>query len=251
MEPKISLQLWSVKEACEADFLGTLTQVKEMGYDGVEFAGYYGVDAPTLKAHLDQLGLAVSGSHLQLQPLTEQLAETLAFEQIIGNQQVIIPYFDSEEPAAWTALFDSLREMLPAITAAGMTLSYHNHAHELTRFDGRNLLEEMLAAVPGLTLEVDTYWLAFAGLDPLEWMAARPEAIKLLHLKELMDTASGAESTEFGQGRLPLAAYWQFAQRHQLPWVVVEQEAFQAHTPMESAQLNLTTLHHLIQEGSR
>ncbi|EAE5404739.1 sugar phosphate isomerase/epimerase, partial [Listeria monocytogenes] len=63
MKAKIALQLWSVKEACEDDFFGTLEKVAEMGYDGVEFAGYYGKSASEIKAKLAELGLEVAGSH--------------------------------------------------------------------------------------------------------------------------------------------------------------------------------------------
>ena len=36
---KFALQLYSVRTDLESDFKGTLRKVKEMGYDGVEFAG--------------------------------------------------------------------------------------------------------------------------------------------------------------------------------------------------------------------
>ena len=37
----IGLQLYSVRDDMAKDFKGTLQKVKEMGYDGVEFAGMY------------------------------------------------------------------------------------------------------------------------------------------------------------------------------------------------------------------
>ena len=38
----IALQVYSVRDDLEKDFYGTLKKVKELGYDGVEFAGLYG-----------------------------------------------------------------------------------------------------------------------------------------------------------------------------------------------------------------
>ena len=42
MEQKYGLQLYSVRDAMEADFENALKQVAEMGYTYVEFAGFFG-----------------------------------------------------------------------------------------------------------------------------------------------------------------------------------------------------------------
>ena len=42
---KVGLQLYSVRDDMEKDFYGTLKKVKEIGYDYVEFAGYFGHSA--------------------------------------------------------------------------------------------------------------------------------------------------------------------------------------------------------------
>lgn len=36
----IGLQLWSIREEAEKDLLGTIRTVSEMGYKGVQFAGF-------------------------------------------------------------------------------------------------------------------------------------------------------------------------------------------------------------------
>ena len=42
MSFQVALQVYSVREDAEKDLEGTLRKIKEMGYDGVEFAGLYG-----------------------------------------------------------------------------------------------------------------------------------------------------------------------------------------------------------------
>ncbi|MHC4507312.1 MAG: ubiquinol-cytochrome c reductase iron-sulfur subunit N-terminal domain-containing protein, partial [Planctomycetota bacterium] len=37
----LAVQLYSVRGECKKDFDGTVRAVAEMGYEGVEFAGYY------------------------------------------------------------------------------------------------------------------------------------------------------------------------------------------------------------------
>lgn len=45
----IAVQLYSVREDAAADLPGVLARIVDMGYDGVEFAGYYDHSAPDLK----------------------------------------------------------------------------------------------------------------------------------------------------------------------------------------------------------
>ena len=74
----IALQLYSVRHDCERDLPGALEAVAEMGYDGVEFAGYYGRSARELRKMLDDLGLQVAGTHTRLPTLLDDaLAENL------------------------------------------------------------------------------------------------------------------------------------------------------------------------------
>ncbi|OSF25063.1 sugar phosphate isomerase, partial [Salmonella enterica subsp. enterica serovar Agona] len=101
MKAKIALQLWSVKEACEDDFFGTLEKVAEMGYDGVEFAGYYGKSASEIKAKLAELGLEVAGSHISKEQLEEDLENVILFERELGNEYIICPYADFKTKQEW------------------------------------------------------------------------------------------------------------------------------------------------------
>ena len=53
---KIAVQLYSLRDIIKGsgeELLAILPKIKALGYDGVEFAGYFGVDAATLRAALD------------------------------------------------------------------------------------------------------------------------------------------------------------------------------------------------------
>ena len=83
----IALQLYSVRENCQKDFPGTLKAVAEMGYEGVDFAGYYDYDAKAIRKMLDDLGLGVAGCHTGLNTLLgDELAKTVEFNRILGNK---------------------------------------------------------------------------------------------------------------------------------------------------------------------
>ena len=65
----IALQLYSIREDCARDLEGSIKAVAEMGYEGVEFAGYYERDADELKDLCAAYGLAVVGTHIGLDTL--------------------------------------------------------------------------------------------------------------------------------------------------------------------------------------
>ena len=53
--PKTALQLYSIKEIAEQDFYHALHIAKQIGYDGVEFAGFFGKEAIETKKYIDCL----------------------------------------------------------------------------------------------------------------------------------------------------------------------------------------------------
>ena len=65
----VSLQLFTLRDEMQKDFIGTLKKVSDIGYKGVEFAGYGGLSAKELKGHLDKFGLEASGSHVAFDEL--------------------------------------------------------------------------------------------------------------------------------------------------------------------------------------
>lgn len=242
MKPLISLQLWSVQDSCSEDFEQTLENVKKFGYDGVEFAGYYERKASDLKQTLDNLSLKVSGSHLGFEGLRDNFEEVVAFEKGIGNKSLIVPYIAAETLEDWEERIAEMKLISDKLQAEDLVLGYHNHAHEVTEIPNVNILEKMIELIPDIQLEIDTYWLNFAGVDVIPWLNKHQKNISWLHLKDMRIDGDDRESTEISSGVLPIAEYLAWAKQADLEWVVIEQEAFQKYQPIESAELNIKAL---------
>ncbi|MGB9810100.1 MAG: sugar phosphate isomerase/epimerase, partial [Caldanaerobacter sp.] len=75
----VALQLYTLREETQKDFIGTLEKVAEMGYEGVEFAGYGGLKASELKKVLDRTGLKAAGSHVGIELLKKDLNGVLEY----------------------------------------------------------------------------------------------------------------------------------------------------------------------------
>ena len=100
---KIAVQVYSVRDAIndEASLLKALEKIKEIGYDGVEFAGYFGASAQTIRAKLDELGLVCVGGHIGLDDFApEKLEKTIEFQHTLGAKAIGVggaPHSTQEE----------------------------------------------------------------------------------------------------------------------------------------------------------
>lgn len=137
----IALQLYSVREDCAKDFDGTLKRVAEMGYEGVEFAGYYGRSVENLRGILDDLGLKVAGTHIGIDSLLgEEYEKTVEFNRTLGNRFLIVPGLPAEMLSSkpkcleTASLFNDIAEKL---RKEGMRIGYHNHMMEFKTVNGR------------------------------------------------------------------------------------------------------------------
>src|SRR5207247_3345861 len=84
------LQLYSVRNECAKDLDGTVAAVAKMGYKAVEFAGYHGRDAKSLRKLLDDVGLKCCGTHIGLDTLLgDNLPKALEFNHTLDARLLI------------------------------------------------------------------------------------------------------------------------------------------------------------------
>lgn len=155
-----------------------MKQSKEMGYDGVEFAGYGGLSAEELKKELDRIGLAVSGSHVSIDALREDIDGVIAYNKTIGNKYIICPGADIDTKEKCEALNKEFLAYNEKVRANGMVFGYHNHHKEFDEFDGRYAFDILLAAMTQWFYELDTYWSEYAGVDTLAYLEKLAAAVR-------------------------------------------------------------------------
>ena len=83
-----SVQVYSVRDDAERDFKGTMQKIKDMGYDGVELAGLYGMKPAEVKAILEEVGLVPLSAHVPFQELEADIEGTVAQYKEIGMQYI-------------------------------------------------------------------------------------------------------------------------------------------------------------------
>ncbi len=241
----VALQLYTVRDELAKDFKGTVRQVAEMGYAGVEFAGTGGLSASEMRDLLSETGLQPAGSHIPLDAFEKGLDEVISYNLDIGNGYVGVPYLpnDLHNPQGFRKLAAFLNKIGPTIKDAGLALYYHNHAFEFEVNDGVRGIDILLQETdPDLVkLECDVYWVYYAGQDPASLIRANAGRFPLIHLKDM--TGAGDERTfaEVGEGVIDFEPIFAASEAQGAEWYIVEQDRC-SRPSLESAEISLRNL---------
>ena len=224
---QIALQLYTVRGLMAEDLPGTLRAVAAAGYRAVELAGLPEIAPTALAALLTETGLRPVASHEGIERLRDDataVAERLAE---LGCPRVIVPWMPEEDRQ--TA--DDVRRFASELGAFatdfathGIRFGYHNHAFEFAPVDGATIWDILLAELPPeVEIELDVYWAAFGGRDPVTEIQATADCVRLLHMK---DRAAGPEPRDApaGEGNLPFDRIVDAGRAVGVEWYVVEQD---------------------------
>lgn len=213
---RIGVQLYTVRDRLEKDFAGTMEQVAAVGYDEVEFAGYYDRTPEQVRVLLDRLDLTAPSVHLPLRTLRQSRDATLAAAQTIGHRWVIVPWLEESmrNEAGYRQVAAELNRFGAAARERGIRAGYHNHEFEFQPLPGgRTGMDILLAETdPALVdFELDLFWTVHAGRDPVEIFARHPGRFPLWHVKDMADVRGEKRMTEVGTGEIPFARIFQHA----------------------------------------
>ena len=223
---KVALQLYSLKDYIGGDkkrktkgvgLEKGLADVRAIGFEGVEFAGYYGFKPCELKKMLADNGLKVCGTHVSNDQYgfdvkkgtfnPDVLKKTCAFETGYGNTLIICPGGGNIPPgASWstgrggepckpTKEIDEFTKKLvelynkAAVVAKemGCKIGLHNHTweHAIKMTDGTSFWDYFFTnTCNDVCMEQDVGWSTCAGVDCCEQYVKYPFRSPTLHAKE-------------------------------------------------------------------
>jgi sugar phosphate isomerase/epimerase len=222
MAAPIALQLYSVREQAKDDFAGVVKQVADMGYAGVEPAGFPGTTPQAAAQLFRDLGLQVCSAHLPL-PVGDKAAEVIDTAGILGCTRVVSGlgpdnFKDADAIRRAAATFN---EAGANAGKAGLAFGIHNHWWEFLEVDGRRAYEILLEELdPAVFLQIDTYWVKVGGADPAAVVASLGTRAPLLHIK---DGPGNREEpmTAVGDGIMDFPAIVEAA-GDDVDWLIVE-----------------------------
>ncbi len=183
---EISLQLYSIHEETKKDFTGSVRRVGEIGFQGVEFAGYGDLTCGEQKQLLAESGLYSVGTHCGLQVFTDRFEEELQYSKAIGSKYIICPYAKLDTLEEVDHLAQVLNAAAKKAAREGIKVGYHNHAHEFAILDGKYALDLLAEKTSDdVVLELDVFWVAYAGVDPVEYIKKWGKRVELIHIKQI------------------------------------------------------------------
>ncbi len=219
---KIAVQLYSLRDHIKngQDMLNILGKVKELGFDGVEFAGYFDLSAEQLKARLDELGLEAAGTHMGLDNYEpDKLEATIAFGKTLGMKTMGIGGASHGTKAACIHIGETLGNASKAAEKDGIVMYYHNHSDEFKPLLlSRELPIDLIKS--RCKLQVDTYWSFHAGVDNYQFLTENKDNIVHIHIKDGFDGKPKA----LGEGDCDLKAVVKAAKEIDLPWIILEND---------------------------
>ena len=262
---KIGLQLYSVREDMEKDMEKTLKAVKDMGYDYVEFAGYFGRTAEEVKAMLDKYGLTAVSVHQGYEVFLEDEKYNIDYLKTLGVKYCAIPWMGVEKHAGnevFPQTVTDITKVAKALKENGIQMLYHNHDFEFKKYQDKFLLDWLYDSIPAdlLQTEIDTCWVKYSGNDPVEYMKKYKGRADVLHLKDFVCKAfgggpvyalidnegkendapsqedNGFEFRPVGQGLQDFESIIKAAEEIGIEYLIVEQDSWPTATALESAK---------------
>jgi sugar phosphate isomerase/epimerase len=246
----IGLQLYSVRDVLGKDFEGTLKQVAEMGFEGVEFAGYgkFGKDPEGLRKLLDELKLKAAGTHIGAGSFVgDSLKKTIDFHKTIGCKFLIVPgdgrYTKSDQTNKEYAEF--MTKTAEALKPEGLFTGHHNHTQEFAveKESGKSYFDLFAERTSkDVVIQQDMGHTMAANVDPTAIVKKYSGRVKTTHIKNRPAKSTGKKPF-VGEDNFDWKAYCSACYEHGTEWFTLEQEEYpDGKSSMECTKISLDGL---------
>ncbi len=185
----IALQLYSVRNDAQQDLFGVLKKVADMGYEGVEFAGYYGHNATDIRKALDDLGLKAEGTHTPIDALSDEKIEaTVELHKTLGAEFCIVPWIPESmrnTPEAAKSTGEKMSVICAKLKTFGLKTGFHAHEGDMKPLEGGKSAWTLLAEnTPAeFIMQYDTANGMAGGADAVEPIVLNKGRNLSVHLK--------------------------------------------------------------------
>ena len=228
---------YTFRHQFEQDFEGTLDLIKGMGITNIEFSNLFGHSAEEVRQMLDERGMICTSFGVGYDALvnsTEQVAEDA---RALGASFVRVAWIPHDSPFSVDDADRAIRDFTRAgkvLKEHGLRFAYHNHGYEFRPFGDGTLFDYMVRQSDSdyVNFQMDTFWVAQPGHDPVELLKTYPDRFVLVHLKDLNHDAehnySGGAPAEYdvplGTGQIDFEAFLSAAQDSAIEYFYIEDE---------------------------
>ncbi len=241
---KFGVQLYTLRDDLPKDPKGVLKKVADYGFTNIEsYDGkdgmFHGMTHTEFKAYMDELGMTLSSSHVNIHKDFEQKAEQAAE---IGMDYLICPYVGPQKSMDdWKKITDKFNDCGEICKKAGVKFAYHNHAYSFKAFSGMIPHDFIMDNTdPELVKQqMDIYWVVTGGADPIEYLEKYSGRFTLCHVKDRLKNVPADEhsaSCNLGTGSIDFPKILKVARDNGMEHFIMEQERYDDGSPLESVK---------------
>jgi len=253
----VGVQLYTVRSLVDKDLPGTLKAIRKIGYSYVEtFVAQYKMSAKDLRSAILDAGLTVPSTHFGYNDFEARLdyAKELGAECAVCS---MIPPSIADSVDGYKRAADQYNAWAAKAKTMGLRFGFHNHNVEFKEYDGKTGIELLLEHTdPALVQwQMDCYWVAQSGHDPVALLRRHGKRIQSLHVKDRLPNAptslelgpAAAHFTEVGNGTLDWVSLLRLATTEHVSYLFVEQDQTDR-PPLESLQISYDNLGKLMKQ---
>ena len=233
---RLGLQLYSLRESIPGDPKGVLQKVAGFGYKELETYGYrdgkiFGMDFTEFCNYVKGLGMKVTSGHYGLDQIKgDTWKKAVEDAKKNGQPYMVVPYIMPNQRQT----LDDYKRIIADLNAAGevcnsngVRFGYHNHAFEFETLEGQVPYDLMLKDLDPKKcgMELDIYWIVFAGFDPVQYFEKYPGRFEQWHIKD-MDKTDPKRNADVGSGSIDYKALLTKAKLSGCKHFYVEQESY-------------------------
>ncbi|MGH9652164.1 MAG: sugar phosphate isomerase/epimerase family protein [Bryobacteraceae bacterium] len=178
----LGVQLYTVRKIIKKNPLEVLQSIQQIGYTEVE----------AVYANLHQTWPYLGHTHLHAvsvhgTPTDFEQAAVLTSLKQRGFNYIVIPYLrDDKGPDAVKHIASMLNKIGKLAKSKGLTLCYHNHAHDFKPINGTPAIDMLMNETDKdyVHLELDIFWASVAGHNPVDVLKKFSGRVPLIHLKD-------------------------------------------------------------------
>ncbi|MDE0545957.1 sugar phosphate isomerase/epimerase [Microbacterium sp. C7(2022)] len=265
----------------ESQARDTLARLASAGFEAIELNGFMTRPTPLLVRALTRVagmpvggggrldwprlvaesGLSVIALHEDLGTIERDPAAVVARAVEFGTHNVVVTgmhRFDYGDEVAVGQLAQRLTAAGRTLTAAGIRLLYHNHTAEFRRLPSGGTAFTMLVEQTDpddVAFELDCFWAATAGADPLALLDHLGERVRLLHITDRGSRIAGStmtpivkvDSVELGTGNMAIEAIIDRAASLHVEAIILEtHKNWIDGSPLRSAEMSAEVLRRLL-----
>lgn len=241
---KVGLQLYSLRDTIFKDPKKVIADVASYGYKELETFGYgngklFGLTVKDYGDHVKSLGMKTVSGHYGLDMLLNGWDKSCEDAAALGQSYVVVPWMSKESYSSLSVLkktCETINKAAVTASKSGLKMGYHNHDFELGKVENQVILDVMLKELdPKLvSIELDLYWVVYAGADPLKYFAAYPGRFEQWHVKDMSKTDK-SKNADIGTGAIDFKAIFAKAGQSGMQHFYIEQETYPV-SPAESVK---------------